>query len=326
MPPAVPIPGDDDYDSTADSDFGGSLSPSSGEDSSGSDAEDGKSARTKSNKKRSIEDSGDEGVVKEGKKKRRKKTKAADNKEEEGLDESAIGMRVRERKLGRAADQEKKPLASSEGSTVDVNALWARLNTPAAPPSKPAPPPHKNASKDELKAPAAENALKSEAPLSSRSNGAVNNKEQPTSSEPPAEDTVAIKRTYVFAGETITEEKIVPKSSAEARLYLQSQAAPTHPISPVGGKPLRRPKKRPSMFEPNPDGIVKGLTPTPSKGPKLNVVEKSKLDWASHVDKEGLKDELDVAEKAKDGYMGRMDFLGRSEAKIEEERKNARKK
>lgn len=145
-------------------------------------------------------------------------------------------------------------------------------------------------------------------------------------SQPPTEDSIVIKRTYVFAGETITEEKTVPKSSAEARLYLQSQAAPASPISPIGGKPLRRPKKRPSMFEPNPEGIVKGLAPTPSKGPKLNVVEKSKLDWASHVDKEGLKDELDVAEKAKDGYMGRMDFLGRSEAKREEERKNAKKK
>lgn len=140
------------------------------------------------------------------------------------------------------------------------------------------------------------------------------------------ENTIAIKRTYIFAGETITEEKIVSKSSAEARLYLQSQATTPSPVSPVGGKPLRRPKKRPSMFEPNPEGIVKGLAPPTSKGPKLNVVEKSKLDWASHVDKEGLKDELDVAEKAKDGYMGRMDFLGRSEAKREEERKNARTK
>ncbi len=102
MPPAVPVPGDDDYDSAADSDFGGSLSPSSGDESSASEAEGPKGVKTKSHRKRSIEDSGDEGVVKEGKKKRRKKSKITP-KEEEGLDESAIGMRVRERKLGRAA-------------------------------------------------------------------------------------------------------------------------------------------------------------------------------------------------------------------------------
>ena len=103
MPPAVPVPGDEDYDSAADSDFGGSLSPSSGDDeSSASEAEASKGAKSRSNRKRSIEDSGDEGIVKEGKKKRRKKDKSGP-KEEAGLDESAIGMRVRERKLGRAA-------------------------------------------------------------------------------------------------------------------------------------------------------------------------------------------------------------------------------
>lgn len=82
------------------------------------------------------------------------------------------------------------------------------------------------------------------------------------------------------------------------------------------------------MFEPNPEGVVKGLPPTTaaSNGPKLNTIEKSKLDWASHVDKEGLKEELDTAEKAKGGYLGRMEFLGRTEAKREEDLKNARTK
>ena len=141
-----------------------------------------------------------------------------------------------------------------------------------------------------------------------------------------SEETITIKRSYVFAGENITEEKVVPKSSAEARLYLESQATGSNSATLQGTKPpLRRPKKRPSIFEPNPEGIVKGLPSGTSKGPKLNTIEKSKLDWASHVDKEGLKDELDMAGKAKGGYMDRMDFLGRSEAKREEEMKNARR-
>ncbi|KAI4222072.1 MAG: hypothetical protein L6R36_006431 [Xanthoria steineri] len=322
MPRAIIAPGDEDYDSAADSDFGGSLSPSSGDESSASEAGGTKGAKSRSRQKRSIEDSGDEGVVKEGKKKRRKKDKSAP-KEEAGLDESAIGMRVRERKLGRAADLENKPLASSEGATVDVDALWAKLNTAAAPP-KPLSQPHTNGARNEEQV-HSKDSLQSETLQPDRST-ALSGDDQSMPSQPPPEDSIVIKRTYVFAGETITEEKTVPKSSAEARLYLQSQATPASPISPIGGKPLRRPKKRPSMFEPNPEGIVKGLAPTPGKGPKLNVVEKSKLDWASHVDKEGLKDELDVAEKAKDGYMGRMDFLGRSEAKREEERKNAKRK
>lgn len=140
----------------------------------------------------------------------------------------------------------------------------------------------------------------------------------------PSEDMITIKRTYVFAGETITEEKAVPKTSAEAQLYLQNQqdlssGPPIHP-------PLRRPLKRKSRFEPNPEGIVKGLPASANKGPKLNVVEKSKLDWAGYVDKEGMQDELKNAEKAKDGYLSRTDFLGRVEAKREDELRNVRSK
>lgn len=213
-------------------------------------------------------------------------------------------------------------MASSEGATVDVDALWARLNT--APPKSHSPP-AANASEKIERPPSDISQQRKKPPLIDTTSDVGREAQEPPA-QPPTEDTIAIKRTYVFAGETITEEKIVPKSSAEARLYLQSQTIQPQPISPVGGKPLRRPKKRPSMFEPNPEGIVKGLGPTPSKGPKLNVVEKSKLDWASHVDQEGLKDELDVAEKAKGGYMGRMDFLGRSEAKREEDLKNVKRK
>ncbi len=147
-------------------------------------------------------------------------------------------------------------------------------------------------------------------------------------SDPPSTETmITIKRTYIFAGETITEEKLVPKSSAEARLYLQSLQEGNNSSAPVTKPPLRRPKKRTSMFEPNPDGMVKGLTPAGgNKGPKLNTIEKSKLDWAGFVDKEGIAEELDDATKAKEGYLGRMDFLGRVEAKREEEMKTARNK
>ncbi|KAL8686495.1 MAG: hypothetical protein Q9218_007062 [Villophora microphyllina] len=321
MPLAIPNPEADDYDSAADSDFGGSLSPSSGDESSGSDGEGIKGVKSKGQRKRTIDDSGDEGVVKEGKKKRRKKDKAV-SKEEEGTEDSAIGMRVRDRKLGRAAEQEKKPLATSEGSTADMDALWARLNS--APPKVPPPPPTNSSENNGVGS--SGSIAKPQDPSSKRANGDAEQGKQEAPPQPLSEDTIVIKRTYEFAGETITEEKVVPKSSAEARVYLESQAAQTSPSPLAGGKPLRRPMKKKSIFEPNPDGHVKGLAVTPSKGPKLNTIEKSKLDWASHVDKEGLKDELDVAEKAKGGYLGRMDFLGRSEAKREEDLKSARKK
>lgn len=148
------------------------------------------------------------------------------------------------------------------------------------------------------------------------------------------EEMISIKRTYVFAGETITEEKVVPKSSAEAHLHLQSQSTPPKPTTTPSGKPLRRPLKRRSRFDPPPESettkTAGSLPPSglgsKDKGRKLNTVEKSKMDWAGYVDKTGIKEELTVAEKAKDGYLGKMDFLGRVDAKRNDEILNSRKK
>lgn len=194
------------------------------------------------------------------------------------------------------------------------------------------------------------------------------------------EEMVTIKRTYEFAGEIISEEKRVPKSSAEGRLYLdslqQQQARTLNSPSSSASKQknastpaLRRPKKRSSMFDPHSTSTSTGtatsalssstsLTSAPttkttssttnsqgtmttagtpshhahaastaSARPKqtLNTVEKSKLDWAGFVDKEGITDELDEHGRAKEGYLGRMDFLGRVQANREEDLKKAKK-
>lgn len=142
-----------------------------------------------------------------------------------------------------------------------------------------------------------------------------------------AEETMTIKRTYAFAGETITEEKTVLKSSAEARLYLESQQKdPEYTSKPGVNTPLRRPKKRASLFEPSSAGLGQASTSGKGKGPKLNTIEKSKLDWAGYVDQEGMKDELDGAEKSKDGYLGKRDFLERVIAKRDDEVLGAKKR
>jgi hypothetical protein len=177
---------------------------------------------------------------------------------------------------------------------------------------------------------------------------------------------ITIRHTYVFAGETTSEERRVPKSSAEARLYLEAQqpqrlhdksstdAAAAKPTPP----PLRRPKKRVSMFDPAMSGASQqqplstsataetttmaalssgigggsagGVASAGGAGfraaaaaaaPKLNTIEKSRLDWAGYVDREGIGDELDEHSRAKEGYLGRMDFLGRVQANRDEMRK-----
>ena len=167
-------------------------------------------------------------------------------------------------------------------------------------------------------------------------------------------DMVTIRRTYEFAGQTVSEEKLVDSDSAEAKLYRSTQdSAKQSRAESYGthdGVPLRRPLKRASMFEPNPTGEVKGLPAhkqrlrTPSrtdvlalqkrldqemeekrvKGQKLNTVQKSAIDWAAHVDKQGLKGELDEYGRSKQGYMGKMDFLRNVEGRRDLDERQAR--
>lgn len=103
------------------------------------------------------------------------------------------------------------------------------------------------------------------------------------------------------------EEKQVPAGSFEARAYLDSLKEISN--APAGGKPnpakppLRRPMKKASKFD---------LSGGGAKAKKLNTLEKSKLDWAGFVDKEGIGDDLDRQRKqGGDSYLERQDFLGR---------------
>lgn len=64
----------------------------------------------------------------------------------------------------------------------------------------------------------------------------------------------------------------------------------------------RRPVKRKS----NLDAMAQGNKPA-----KMNVLEKSRMDWAGFVDKEGINDDLKRFNK--DGYVERQEFLKRTQ-------------
>ena len=154
-----------------------------------------------------------------------------------------------------------------------------------------------------------------------------------------AEEMIKIKRTYEFAGEMITEEKVVHRDSAEAKVFLASGEAVEYADADAAAaaadaaRNVRRPLRKISRFDPNPTGAIKKswekqplAAGDDAKGPKINTVEKSRLDWAQYVDQAGIKDELRTHSKAKEGYMGRMDFLGRMDARREEDARQARLK
>jgi hypothetical protein len=146
---------------------------------------------------------------------------------------------------------------------------------------------------------------------------------------------IQIKRTYNFAGRVHTEAKLVPRDSAEAKLYLASQGAEEQPAADAA--PTKRITKKAfrSAFEPvtgtntqrtdlNLGMAARVQAGREAQAKKLNTVEKSRMDWAGYVDKEGIKDELELAGKSKESYAARQDFLARSEAKSVEDERRAR--
>ena len=160
-------------------------------------------------------------------------------------------------------------------------------------------------------------------------------KKAATESAGPESDAIRIKRTYNFAGQVHTEEKVVARDSAEAKLYLASQDENGDADADISPSKRATRKAFRSAFEPIVDAgpgrtdLNLGLAARIQAGQearakKLNTVEKSRMDWAGYVDKEGIKDELTLASKSKGSYAARQDFLARSEAIRDDEARRAR--
>lgn len=141
---------------------------------------------------------------------------------------------------------------------------------------------------------------------------------------------ITIKSSYTFAGKVFTETKEVDANSAEAQAYLNSTICLTEETEvkkrsfiPVLRKlpnseetvELRIKLKRPSLI----DKFLNG-----SKKQKLSTLEKSRLDWAGFVDKRKIKDELKIGNKG--GYLDKQDFLGRVQAKRDDNFQEAKER
>jgi hypothetical protein len=234
--------------------------------------------------------------------------------------------------------KERKPLARTDGATVDVDALWSQM---LAAPLKPVPLP-----------------TVQDADILDTEDGAV---KAHVSQAVEEEEQVAIRKAYTFAGQRTEEEKQVPRSALEQFLsdgwktadavVEKEDPGDKQTEAKEEGPKIRRPLRRPLRFDSNPTGYVRALPPEhqlswprkaattasarqqnippaeapkaarPEKAQKLNVVDKSRLDWTGFVDKEGIGEELDTHGKTKEAYLGRMEFLAGVEARREEERK-----
>ncbi|ETI23976.1 hypothetical protein G647_05783 [Cladophialophora carrionii CBS 160.54] len=326
---------EDEYDEEADSDFetegSDAEDPSSASDDEGHSVAD---APARPHKRRKTEktqevliaelDSGDEATIRAQKKDQKKGENAKGAAAEDAGNQSEEWRaRTRAMRIKEKEERTRRKLASSKGSTIDVDKIWEEMNRPA-----PLPPP-----RIEDDGEAANQAQQSGLTDDSRGLKIVSGDgEKENLPANNGEETITIKRTYKFAGEVHVEEKTVLRSSAEAQLWL-SQQRPSEGSGPAAdGKLVSRPLRRFSRFDPNLSNMdaykgswgARNTQDTKFRGPKLNVVEKSKMDWAEHVDSEGLKDELDLHAKAKEGYLTRMDFLREVEERRDAEARAAR--
>ncbi|TLD33295.1 hypothetical protein PspLS_00484 [Pyricularia sp. CBS 133598] len=269
-----------------------------------------------------FENSGDEAIIEKAKTKRQKKARKANQDGDEGGDGGLIKTRSK-----RAQEKaERKAIAVSGPVTVDVDALWAQMINPT---------PVVQASSQ------ADAATETEAAAGVTVNTGEEDKATTAEGTAQVPQMIKIKRTYNFAGKVHTEEKLVSRDSAEAKLYLKSmgEGAAPEAVEENGDQPRRRPKKAfRSAFEPISDqlasrrdlnlGIAARMEARDlakdANAKKLTTVEKSRMDWAGYVDKEGIQDELKLAGKSKHSYAERQGFLARSEARREDDARKAR--
>ncbi|KAI8624390.1 BCNT-domain-containing protein [Xylariaceae sp. FL1651] len=322
---------DEEYASEEDSDFApDAAAPVEDESESESEADGDQPTTATPKRKRTdanatgddFENSGDEAIIQRGEK-RRKKAKRIDGDGDGDEDEGGNGGLIKTRSQRAQEKAERKSHAVTGPVTIDVDSVWAQMTAAPLLPSKSDTDPEKE----------------NQQPGENGTETVIDNEKTttalPKDSEPS--EMIKIRRTYNFAGKVHTEEKLVPRDSAEAKLYLASQDPKSIETEIEDEQPKRNPRKAfRSIFEPVIEGLAQRadlnlgmnvrlqLREQQTKAKKLNVVEKSRMDWAGFVDKEGIKDELELAGKSKESYANRQDFLLRVETKKEEEARRAR--
>lgn len=336
---------DEDYDSNEDEDFNPEAAPAADDDVSASSESDeegekapaAKRTKAKQAKRKATDtldeelDSGDEATIKERKRKRRKgKDADEDSGGEGGL------IKTRAQRLVEKAERKERRRADRGEVTIDVDDVWARLHAvPVGRHEEPI------------------------APQAAEGGGASTAENGAGETVQPSDPLIRIKRRIAFAGEITEVEEEVLRSSAAAKAYLAEHpeedpdnaktrdTAAGEQTTSEGN--LQRPLRRPSMFEPNPTAVVRGVSndklrprapsrmdvlmaerrlaeETKKKAERMSTVQKSAVDWKGFVADQGIGEELDVYGKSKGGFMAREQFLDRVAGANEAARRAARLK
>ncbi|XP_078515783.1 craniofacial development protein 1-like [Lissotriton helveticus] len=130
--------------------------------------------------------------------------------------------------------------------------------------------------------------------------------ETPHSDKPKDAAKVTITKVFDFAGEEVRVTKEVAATSKEAKSYLKQQDEGAPQGSPL---PVASPAAPPGLKRPG--GMNSVLGSLIGKKQKMSTLEKSKMDWESFKEKEGIGDELAIHNRGKEGYIERKAFLER---------------
>ncbi|XP_064467124.1 craniofacial development protein 1-like [Ornithodoros turicata] len=126
---------------------------------------------------------------------------------------------------------------------------------------------------------------------------------------------VKITEVFEFAGESVVVDKEVAADSNEAKEFARKQEQRTAEEESVPRASTKRV-----------GGAGSVLGQLMNKKQKISTLEKSKLDWNTYKQAEGIEGELSTHNRGKDGYLEKQAFLQRADLRQFEIEKNMRAK
>ncbi|KAM9068138.1 craniofacial development protein 1 [Sarcophilus harrisii] len=187
--------------------------------------------------------------------------------------------------------EQEKSIPSEEEKKRQDDALWASFLSDVGPRSQPRPPRSQTKTEGESQEKSSDKSL-------------VTAKE---SDKPSEREKVKITKVFDFAGEEVRVTKEVDAASKEAKSFFKQNekekpqtGVPSAPSALPTGSGLKRPS-----------GMSSLLGKIGTKKQKMSTLEKSKLDWESFKEEEGIGEELAIHNRGKEGYIERKAFMER---------------
>lgn len=135
---------------------------------------------------------------------------------------------------------------------------------------------------------------------------------QQEASKETSSSKVTITKVFDFAGEEVRVTKEVDANSREAKSFLKEEKGQSEHVShPKSELTPPGPSPSPSPSVKRPAGMGSILNRIGGKKQKMSTLEKSRLDWDTFKDEEGIGDELAIHNRGKEGYVERKNFLER---------------